>query len=81
MSKPSNGKLESRKSKRQRGLDSTDGPLETTKQEQPTDSFEKYYNKELDLDEGNRPGVDCFRSSACCNLRTDRERDQLYWPR
>ena len=45
-------KSESRKTKRQKGLDSTDGILDDTKGDQQVDSFEKYYNKELDLDEG-----------------------------
>lgn len=58
------------------GKDGKDG-------KEQNDSFEKHYNKDLDLDEGkhlNRASHSC-RLSASCNLRAERERDQLHFSR
>ena len=55
LAKPTSSKVETRKGKRQRGLDNSEAIAGDPKEEQNNDSFEKYYNKELDLDEGKPP--------------------------
>jgi len=58
------------------GKDGKDG-------KEQNDSFEKHYNKDLDLDEGKhltRTSHSC-RPSSSCDLRVERERDQLHFAR
>jgi len=75
LTKPASSKAETRKGKRQKGLDNSEGIAGDTKEEHNNDSFEKYYNKELDLDEGKLPLNLSFRPSACRNLRINRKRN------
>jgi len=75
LTKPAPSKTETRKGKRQKGLDNSEGIAGDAKEEHGNDSFEKYYNKELDLDEGKQPLNLWFRPSACCDLRINRKRN------
>ena len=86
------GSKKERKNSKQHAIDIGVSDVKTKEDKEHNDSFEKYYNKDLDLDEGKLVAVgvgdtnvwfyaNVLRLSASCHLWVERERHQLHFPR